>query len=809
MKGRFALRWATATVCLFAFAMGLIAQTADLALIRKPIRRLGSNRLRHGSAIQCLTFSADGKRLYAGGGDDPGRAWEIASGKALQIFDEAWIQSIHLPADGKTVVASGPLFGFKVWDRESGRPMAKLDTTPSNIRMSALSPQGGRIALAGTDGEVHIYIADSRRLVKTIKPHSEEVTAIAYGEDGQLLTAGGDRSLRWWQPDGNPIKQLTLKTVIHAVVPLPGGKCIAAGASGKLLVVDRDQGKVEAEAPGHEHPVVALLFSADRKTLVSGSRNGDAIVWDWAARKPLRKIQAGWGFGDAFALSPDGTMLAAAGASHRIKLFDVTTGIAVPDAEDGISGPIVQATTMDQGQTWLGITEDGNAVVWNRNEAKPLRTFAVATPGEQQQTFALAVSAKQKLAFIAGSASQTLQAWNPQQGKLAYELPLAGDSPVLSVAVSPNGERLAVGFHSGSADLWDLPAKKKLFTWKLPAPIQAFAFDRAGKTLAVGARTKLMIADAETGNEQRRFDPHPDGPAKEQPMVASLAFMPDGRMLAVGSFDGIVRLIDVASAKEVQGYEGARSAIHAVAVSGDGRTIAAACADKTVRMWEAFGGSKVFIGQGHEGPVSAIDFTPDGRTLVSAGADGCFLLWDVSGLAPDGTLPALALPQPELQGRWQELAMVDANRGMRAAWSLIAAPEGAVFLSKQLYLVDPEKIKKLLTDLNDSKFNTREKATAELERYGRWVEAGLREVADNPPGPEGKRRAERLLQRLNVPGAITLHQERLRQRRVLLVLEQVGNDASMKALSELSTGAPEENLRREAAETLARLRAKK
>jgi WD40 repeat protein len=809
MMGRPAVRFATASVCLLGFALALVAQTTDVAFIRKPIRRLGSDRFRHGSPIQCLSFSSDGKRLYAGGGSDPGRTWEVASGKLLQTFDEAWIGSLHLPGDNKTVVGSGPFFGFKIWDRETAKPMAKLENSPPNIRTAAVSPQGGRIALGGSDGEVHIFVGDSRRLVKTIKVHPEEITTLAYAEDGQLITAGGDRSLRWWQPDGDPGKQLTMPTVIHAIQPLGNGKCLAAGNTGKIWIVDRNSGKTEAALAAHTQAVVALLFSADRKTLVSCSRNGECIVWDWASQKALRKIQAGWGFGDAFALSSDGSLLAAAGASHRIKLFDVKTGEAVGEPEDGISSPLAQAAMLDAGQTWIGITEDGQAVVWNRNEAKPSRSFAIAAAGEQQISFSLAVSPKQKLAFIASSANQNLQAWDPLQAKLAYEIPLGGDSPVTSLAVSQQGERLAVGYHSGSAELWDLAAKKKLFAWKLPTAIQAFSFDRAGKVLAVGARTKVMIADVETGNEQRRFDPRPDGPAKEQPMVASLAYMPDGRTLAVGSFDGIVRLIDTASAKEVQSYEGAQSAALAIAISTDGRTLAAACADKTVRMWEIFGGAKVFVGQGHEGPATSVDFTPDGRTLVSAGADGCLLVWDATGMSPDGTLPAVALPQPEMQVRWQELAMLDANRGMRAAWSLAAAPDSAAFLTKQLYLVDPEKIKKLLTDLNDSKFSMREKATNELERYGRWVEAGLRELADNPPGPEGKRRAERLLQKLNVPGAITLHQERLRQRRVLLVFEQVGNDVALKALSDLSTGAPEEDLRREAAESLARLRAKR
>jgi len=808
MLHRFAFRSTAATACLLAIVVGIVAQD-DAALLRKPIRRLGSNRMRHGSPIQSLLFSADGKKLYAGGGEDPTRAWDAATGKVAQVLEEPWISSIVLPSDGKSMLTAGPFCGYKQWDAESSKLMARLESPPSNIRFAALSHDGSRLALGGSDGALHFYSFADRKLIKTVTPHSEEITALVATDDGHFVSAGGDRSLRWWKPDGEQAQEWIAKTVVHAVLPLANGKCVAAGNDGKLRIHIGAPTKVDSELEAHDKPVVALMRSQDGKRLVSASRDGTALVWDWEQRKVVRRIAAGWDFAEAFALSPDGSKLAAAGRSHRIKLFDTTTGQVVGEPDDGITGPLVHAATIDQGQTWVGLSTDGSMVVWNRGELKPLRRIIVADVGEQQHEFAFAVSAKQNLAFVATSTTPSIQAWDVGEGKVAFQVPVGGDSAVLSLAVSPNGDRLAVGFHSGVAEIWDIAGKKKLHTWKAPAPIQTFAFHPTGKTLAVGSRSAVLLVDTDAGNEIRRLEPRPGVPAKDQPMVSSIAFLPDGRSLIVAGFDGVARQIDLETAKEIQEFEGARSAIASIVPSPDGRMLAAACADRTVRLWEIYGGAKIAVGLGHDGPVAAIDWTADGRTLFSAGADACFLIWDATGIATEGTFPNLAFTLPHLQTRWQELAVVDGARGIRAAWSMVACPEGAAFLAKQLYLVDPERIRKLLAELNDSKFNVRERATADLERYGRWVEAGLREVAENPPGPEAKRRAERLLQKLNVPGALTLQQERLRHRRVVFAFEHIANDAAKKGLSDLSTGAPEEDLRREAAETLARIRGKK
>jgi WD40 repeat protein len=216
--------------------------------------------------------------------------------------------------------------------------------------------------------------------------------------------------------------------------------------------------------------------------------------------------------------------------------------------------------------------------------------------------------------IVGGSFYETARLWDVRTKRLKVTMQAKG--PVSTLALAPDGKTLVTASFHGPVRLWKLPSGR----------VQA--------SLPVPAQTKLLL------------------PSKKpvSPWVSSLAFTPDGRILATGRVDGSIQLWDSASgalkmtlnALTAGMTTGVRTftprAVRAVGFTSDGQTLATAHEDQTVRLWDTSTGRQKALLVGHKGMVLTLAVSPDSQILATGGFDKTVRLWDISTGRPKWTL---------------------------------------------------------------------------------------------------------------------------------------------------------------------------
>jgi WD40 repeat protein len=822
--------------------------TSDDPLPPGIIARLGSARLYHPDPSS-LVFSPDDKTLASLDHGGTVCLWDVSSGKELRRFRaptdsrdrRIYFVAMAFSPDGK-LIALGTDRAVHVWDTSTGKERHKFEGLPGLMHQLCFDPRGRRLAAGGYEGPVQVFDLETG---KALEPRGdfERVELLAWSTDGKTLTAVGchedvkKRTLCQWDAASGK-EALRRAFVLDSGYYLwqgalsPDATVLAAPtADGTVIrLFEAASGKELDPAEGKANWPGAIHFSCNSKALTATDTGGTVRIWETARGKLLHEFKGlKTGF-RTIALSSDAKLVAVAGRQDgAIHVFDAAKRKELHTFVGHRDGPLRIAFSAD-GRTVFTVSRDRSHI-----------------------------SPRQR------AADWSLRQWDPQTGKELRVTQEDLDDEVYWTAFSPDGRLVLTVMHDGTLRLWDTEAGKELRNWKVPtfiqtvnpgnvkSPIQAISqpeFSSDGKTCFTTSFGKIHRWEVKTGKELPTLDipdgaqaggatscfPMPDGDkvlvtvaprdntrvvlldASSGRLLRSLSESPIARPACAWSFDGRtiafadlnskaktygVALREVASGIDRGWYE-VPPPVTEIAFSPDGRLLAIGTGQE-VRLMHLPSGREVGRLDAFPGRVQSLAFSPDGKLLAVAGYANIALVCDVSALTGGKIPEAAKLTAKDLDALWHDVTGADGVKANRAVLQLAARPtESLPFLKERLNrgpTVAPRDIAQQIANLDSDDFQTREKASAALEKWGKKAEAALIQAVEKSQSEEVRRRARRLLDKLQDSAQPSEELIGLR------ALEAVANCASPDAdaiLQELAKGDAELRLTQEANTALKR-----
>jgi WD40 repeat protein/energy-coupling factor transporter ATP-binding protein EcfA2 len=412
----------------------------------------------------------------------------------------------------------------------------------------------------------------------------------------------------------------------------------------------------------HDDLITALAFNPDtsKQQIATASADGSAKLWTTSGRL-IHEFRDQGDLITALAFDPAGRKLVTVGRDGSAKLHDLqgigprtdAPPIALRDQKDkleGHAGRVNSVAFSHSGTRILTSGSDGKIKVWNAADGAMLLAWNGAAPGVAINS---ALFGPGDRTIVSCAADGSLGVWDSSNGAAVGSSSVTSKSPLVRLALSPDGESVVAGAIDGTVLLYHVDTKQTIERHDQTAAINALAFDPTGaRVLSASEDGTAMIFDAASGSTEKTLPAKPGAPA-----ALTGTFNPSGNGIETTYADGSVNFWtqDGDPVAVLRAHSGAAPVAD---YSSDGNLLATGGDDGKVFLWHA-SSQLERAGASHKGVVESIEFDRGSGRMLTASQDGTAALWRIAGE------PQLERVLPQSPGRAWVVAAHFSSDGRR------------------------------------------------------------------------------------------------------------------------------------------------
>lgn len=615
----------------------------------------------HELAVLSVAISPDSNYVATGSRDKSAKLWELSTGREVRSFlgHQASVNSLEFSKDGKYLITANGDGTAKIWEVKTGNEISTVKPDEERMTDVAFDPNGKFFITVGFGRKARVWDFATKKLVKEFDADgyagSGGLIHIAVSPSGEWLAVGEDGFTVNVYSTSNWQKAWTFnQSDLHSscggcytdVNFTPDSKyLLKASNNDEVAKYDLGNGKRVFRYQKKSKNLRSAVYSRDGKRMaLCGEKM--VTIFDGVKGDSLRTIipninaelnQANF--------TADGKRLLVACDNNVVLMYDVSTGKKVGELSGFLNQRDKGGLTYDPNSYWdsyiakyiryknnLLLSPDNKTLLKGKFGNK-LKRWDIASGktemeyvGHEKAALCYQYSRDGKK-LLTGGGDGKIILWNVEKGDTLLTIK-SYDDPIFDIHFSSDETQIISSSWDGTLKIHAAANGKRLHYFKLEEG-SAYQSSFSRNDLYVFTATlkegtdRLQMREIDTKKVIRTFEGHTD-------VISSLQLSKDGKRLLTASWDGSIRLWDIATGLTEKKLVGHQGAVHAAIYNLSESNIFSAGADRVIRKWNVADSKVTQTFQGHQAEVTSLQLTGDEKMLISHSLDGVTKFWDMA-----------------------------------------------------------------------------------------------------------------------------------------------------------------------------------